>query len=86
MLKILNANGESDYFNGISPNYEFEERPYEMGIIGEIDEPLLNFTLDLINSRNINENKLEIFGLFDDNLKFEYLNKEMYIKNKVLKN
>jgi len=86
VLKILNANGESDYFNGISPNYEFEERPYEMGIIGEIDEPLLNFTLDLINSRNINENKLEIFGLFDDNLKFEYLNKEMYIKNKVLKN
>ena len=86
VLKILNANGESDYFNGISPNYEFEERPYEMGIIGEIDEPLLNFTLDLINSRNINENKLEIFGLFDDNLKFEYVNKEMYIKNKVLKN
>ena len=86
VLKTLNVNGESDYFNGINPNYEFEERPYEMGIIGEIDEPLLNYTLDLINSRNINKNKSEIFGLFDDNLKFEYLNKEMYIKNKVPKN
>ena len=85
VLKTLNVNGESDYFNGINPNYEFEERPYEMGVIGEIDEPLLSYTLDLINSRNINKNKAEIFGLIDDNLKFEYLNKEMYIENKVLK-
>ena len=86
VLKTLNVNGESDYFNGIIPNYEFEERPYEMGTIGEVDEPLLNYTLGLINSKNININRAEIFGLFDDNLKFEYLNKEMYIENKVLKN
>ena len=86
VLKTLNVNGESDYFNGIIPNYEFEERPYEMGTIGEVDEPLLNYTLGLINSRNININRAEIFELFDDNLKFEYLNKEMYIENKVLKN
>ena len=86
VLKTLNVNGESDYFNGIIPNYEFEERPYEMGTIGEVDEPLLNYTLGLINSKNININRAEIFGLFDDNLKFEYLNKEMYIENKVPKN
>lgn len=86
VLKTLNVNGESDYYNGITPNYEFEERPYEMGVIGEVDEPLLNYTLDLINSRNINKNQFEIFGLYDDNSKFEYLNKEMYIKNKVLIN
>ena len=86
VLKTLNVNGESDYYNGITPNYEFEERPYEMGVIGEVDEPLLNYTLDLINSRNINKNQSEIFGLYDDNSKFEYLNKEMYIKSKVLIN
>ena len=60
VLKTLNVNGESDYYNGITPNYEFEERPYEMGVIGEIDEPLLNYTLDLINSRNINKTPLII--------------------------
>ena len=41
----------------LNSNYEFEERPYEMGVIGEVDEPLLNYTLDLINSRNINKNQ-----------------------------
>ena len=37
-----------------------------MGIIGNINEPLLNQTINLIGSRNLYENRMEIYGLIDD--------------------
>ena len=38
VLKTLNANGVSDYFNGINPEYEFEERVFDLGQIGDVNE------------------------------------------------
>ena len=79
VLKTLNSIGQTDYFNGLIPDFEFEERPYNMGIIGNINEPLLNQTINLIGSRNLYENSIEIYGLIDDSQIFENFNKEMYI-------
>ena len=79
VLKTLNAIGQTDYFNGLNPDFEFEERPYDMGIIGNINEPLLNQTINLIGSKNLYENRVEIYGLIDDSQIFENFSKEMYI-------
>ena len=44
-----------------------------MGEIGDLDEPMLNFTLELINSRVHTINSPEAIGLIGDNFNFEYL-------------
>ena len=85
VLKTLNAVGVTDYFNGISPNYEFEERAYNMGGIGDLNEPMLNFTIGLINSRAKINTQPETLSLIDDNFKFEFLKREMYIEDKEIK-
>ena len=85
VLKTLNVLGITDYFNGINPEYDFEEKVYNMGIIGDLNEPMLNFAMGLINSRveiNIQPETLEFV---DDNFKFDFLKREMYIENKEIK-
>ena len=82
VLKTLNVNGVTDYYNGINPDYEYEERAFDMGQVGDLNEPMLNFTLDIIESRISLDLKPELFEYIDDNLKFEFLEREMYINNK----
>ena len=84
VMKTLNVNGVTDYYNGLEPDYIFEERPYNMGIIGELNEPMLNYTINLINQRSVSFEQSELFGTIGDNFKFEYLNKEMYIDKSFL--
>ncbi len=87
VLKTLNANGVTDYYNGISPDYEYEERAFDMGQVGNINEPMLNFTFGIIDSRISLDIKPELFGYIDDNFKFDFLEREMYIDNKeIVKN
>ena len=87
VLKTLNANGVTDYYNGISPDYEYEERAFEMGQVGNINEPMLNFTFGIIDSRISLDIKPELFAYIDDNFKFDFLEREMYIDNKeIVKN
>ena len=82
VLKTLNVNGVTDYYNGINPDYEYEERAFDMGQVGDLNEPMLNFTLDIIESRISLDFKPELFEYIDDNLKFDFLEREMYIDNK----
>ena len=82
VLKTLNVNGVTDYYNGINPDYEYEERAFDMGQVGDLNEPMLNFTLDIIDSRISLDLKTELFEYIDDNLKFDFLEREMYIDNK----
>ena len=87
VLKTLNANGITDYYNGISPDYEYEERAFDMGQVGNINEPMLNFTFGIIDSRISLDIKPELFAYIDDNFKFDFLEREMYIDNKeIVKN
>ena len=82
VLKTLNVNGVTDYYNGINPDYEYEERAFDMGQVGDLNEPMLNFTLDIIESRISLDLKPELFEYIDDNLKFDFFEREMYIDNK----
>ena len=87
VLKTLNANGVTDYYNGISPDYEYEERAFDMGQLGDLNEPMLNFTFGIIDSRISLDIKPELFAYIDDNFKFDFLEREMYIDNKeIVKN
>ena len=79
VFKILNVVGNTDYYNGLQPDYLLQEFPANMGEIGDESEPLINFTLDLINSKEITPRRFPNVNFFDDNLRFEILNKEMYI-------
>ena len=85
VLKTLNVLGITDYFNGINPEYDFEEKVYNMGIIGDLNEPMLNFAMGLINSRAEINVQPETLEFFDDNFKFDFLKREMYIENKEIK-
>ena len=85
VLKTLNVNGVTDYYNGINPDYEYEERAFDMGQVGDLNEPMLNFTLDIIESRISLDLKPELFEYIDDNLKFDFLEREMYIDNKEIR-
>ena len=85
VLKTLNVLGVTDYFNGISPDYVFEERVYDMGVIGDYNEPMLNFAVELINSRAEMYLRPETLEFVDDNFKFDFINREMYIEGKDIK-
>ena len=80
VFKILNAVGNTDYYDGLQPDYLLQEFPANMGEIGDESEPLLNFALDLINSKEITSIRSSSVNFFDDNFRFEHLNKEMYIE------
>ena len=80
VFKILNAVGNTDYYDGLQPDYLLQEFPANMGEIGDESEPLLNFTLDLINSKEITSIRSSSVNFLDDNFRFEQLNKEMYIE------
>ena len=67
VLKTLNVLGITDYFNGINPEYDFEEKVYNMGIIGDLNEPMLNFAMGLINSRAEINIQPETLEFVDDN-------------------
>ena len=82
VLKTLNVNGVTDYYNGINPDYEYEERAFDMGQVGDLNEPMLNFTIEIIESRISLDLKPELFEYIDDNLKFDFLGREMYIDDK----
>ena len=48
VYKFANANGFSDFVNGLVPDVEFEESVYNLGQLGELDEPLLSKTIGVI--------------------------------------
>ncbi|MDB2606652.1 S41 family peptidase [Zobellia sp.] len=54
--KNENADGFSDYENGLVPDYELPEDVENLGVLGEIDEPLLALTLSVISGNTAKVN------------------------------
>ena len=78
VLKTLNSAGETDYYNGLSPNIIADEDSSNLGIIGDLDEPLLSLALGQISSDKNLHNYTEELDLISDSSEFDLLNKEMY--------
>ena len=46
IFKTLNANGKTDYHDGLNPDIELIEDIENLGIIGDLNEPLLQAALN----------------------------------------
>ena len=52
IYKTLNAAGKTDYLNGLQPDIEIREDYFNLGILGDPDEPLLKAALNVILGRS----------------------------------
>ena len=88
VLKIANAEGYADYTDGLIPDYYIEENLQNFGSLGSKDEPLLSFTLNIIqNSQSFNSKKNNIFNKFNLTNLIPINKKEMFSdKGELLKN
>jgi len=92
VLKTLNSEGNTDYFNGLTPDIILEENITNLGVLGDENEPLLALALQQITLDRKVIDLINPIKLIDDSNKFELLQKEMYIdlkndfliKNKII--
>ena len=92
VLKTLNSEGNTDYFNGLNPDIILEENITNLGVLGDENEPLLALALQQITLDRKVIDLINPIKLIDDSNKFELLQKEMYIdlkndfliKNKII--
>ena len=62
-LKIANSEGFTDFENGLQPDYRLKEDIINLGTLGEIDEPLLEKTLEVMGVLPPKSEKNQIFLL-----------------------
>ena len=62
-LKIANSEGFADFENGLEPDYRLKEDIINLGTLGEIDEPLLEKTLEVMGVLPPKSEKNQIFLL-----------------------
>ena len=62
-LKIANSEGFADFENGLQPDYRLKEDIINLGTLGEIDEPLLEKTLEVMGVLPPKSEKNQIFLL-----------------------
>ena len=82
VLKTLNSIGNTDYFNGLTPDIVLEENTANLGVLGDQNEPLLALALQQITLDRKLIDLISPINLIDDSNKFELLKKEMYINLK----
>jgi carboxyl-terminal processing protease len=78
VLKTLNSQGATDYYNGLNPDILAEESSSNLGIIGDVNEPLLSLALSQIYPDKYRESFNIELDLVSDSDAFNILDKEMY--------
>ncbi len=53
VLKSVNSAGVSDYVNGLAPDIEIAENIRNLGVLGELSDPLLNATVNTVVGNRI---------------------------------
>jgi hypothetical protein len=61
VLKIANSEGNADFVNGLLPDRSIKEDKFNLGIIGDVNEPILSETLSRINGSSKKVKKLNTF-------------------------
>jgi carboxyl-terminal processing protease len=84
VLKIVNKNGFGDYPTGIIPNISLPENLSNLGILGNVDEPLLNAAINQIiaSGRQLPQVPSVIERDFMDAKSINPLRSEMYVERK----
>jgi carboxyl-terminal processing protease len=81
VLKIVNADGFGDYFNGLTPTYALKENLADLGILGTSSEPLLSTAIGKITgtSKMIKTSKGKVFPYFEDAKSINGIQNQMYV-------
>lgn len=82
VLKIINAAGFGEYADGLTPTYAQNEQVSTMGVLGDINEPLLKTTISKITGtggKKAIENKDKRFDYFTDSKLLNGIRNQMYI-------
>lgn len=80
VLKSLNAVGFTDYDDGLDPDITLEEDISNLGVLGNVNEPLLEAALnDIMGAGRSNINQIEPVELLGDSNDFVPFGKEMYV-------
>ena len=81
VLKIVNAAGFGDYYNGLNPDYALKESLSNLGILGDESEPLLSTAIGQITgiSRMMKQSPAKEFELFKDSKSRNELQNQMYL-------
>jgi len=83
VLRTINSVGFTDYFNGFNPEIAINEDFSNLGILGDLSEPLLNAAInDILGSRsNVQKNTVQLDEIGGDNM-FNLDYERMYISLK----
>lgn len=65
IFKTINAAGVTDYFDGLSPDIEQAEDIQNLGILGDVDEPLLRTALNQIMGKQQQTTKQRIRNSYE---------------------
>ena len=82
VLKIVNAAGFGDYYNGLNPDYALKETLSNLGVLGNESEPLLSTAIGQITgiSRMMKQSSAKEFELFKDSKSMNELQNQMYLE------
>lgn len=85
IFKTLNANGKTDYHDGLNPDIELIEDIENLGIIGDLNEPLLQATLNDIQGipQQMQMNPDLFSGRLKENIMKDPLYQKMYSGKKL---
>jgi len=82
VLKIVNADGFGDYFNGLTPDYSLKENYGNMDVLGNSTEPLLSTAIGKITgtSKMLKQSPEKDFKYFKDAKSMSGLQNQMYLE------
>ena len=82
VLKIVNAAGFGDYFNGLTPNYQLKENLGNLDVLGNNTEPLFSTAIGKITGtgKMLKQSPEKDFNYFKDAKSLNGLQNQMYIE------
>ena len=82
VLKIVNAAGFGDYFNGLTPDYSLKENYGNLDILGNSTEPLLSTAIGKITGtgKMLKQSPDKDFNYFSDTKSLNGIQNQMYIE------
>jgi C-terminal processing protease CtpA/Prc len=82
VLKIVNADGFGDYFNGLTPTYLLKENLGNLDVLGNTTEPLLSTAIGKITGtgKMLKQSPEKEFNYFKDTKSLNGLQNQMYLE------
>lgn len=87
IFKSLNVDGNTDYFEGLTPNIILREKINNLGVLGNENEPLLAAALsDISGTSKVSQQKTSYFEITNSSEDFAPFEMGMYVDKKLLLN